>query len=241
MTVTIREIEKIPLKNPRVIEGFPGVGMVGTICASYLAEKLDMTWVGSMHSAQFPPISAIHDFKPMSPARIYASKKYNLIVLFSEFVIPANIVYPLSNVILDFAKAKKASVLYSLAGIATPNPEEKLYGIASTTKMSETLKKQGVELIKEGATQGVSGILIAECAARRIPAANLLVQTAAPLDPVASAFLLDKVSDMLSLGLDTAALKRQGEKVQSKIQESMDKMRALHEDYKKMEQNPMYG
>lgn len=241
MSVSIREIQKIPLKNPRIIEGFPGVGMVGTICASYLAEKLDMAWVGSMHSPQFPPISAIHDFKPMSPARIYASKKHNLIVLFSEFVIPANIVHPLSNVILDFAKAKKASALYSLAGIATPNPEEKLYGVASTVKMSDSIKKQGFELIKEGATQGVSGILIAECAARKIPAANLLVQTAAPLDPVASARLLDKVSGMLSLGLDTSALKRQGEKVQSKIQESMDKMRALHEDYKKMEQNPMYG
>ncbi|MDP2717494.1 MAG: PAC2 family protein [Candidatus Micrarchaeota archaeon] len=241
MHVTLREIKKVAMKNSRIIEGFPGVGMVGTICASYLAEKMGMELVASLHSPGFPPISAIHDYTPMSPARIYASKKHNAYVLFSEFVIPANLVYALSQTIMDFAKAKKASALYSLAGIATPNPESRIYGIASTPALSDSLKKKGVEIIKEGATQGVSGLLIAECAARQFPAANLLVQTAAPLDPVASARLLDFLSGHLDLGVDTAALKKQGEKVQARIQESMDKLKALHQDYQKMEENPMNG
>lgn len=241
MHVIIRETKKMNLKKPIIIEGFPGIGMVGTICASYLAEKLKMDLVGSMHSPKFPPISAIHDYKPVSPARVYASQKHNLIVLFSEFVIPAEVVFGLSSAILDLAKAKKASALYSLAGIATPEPADTIYGIASTSEMAEKLKKNKVELIREGATQGVSGVLIAECAARRFPAANLLVQSGAPLDPRASARLLDRVASMLSLQVDTVDLVKQGDAVEQRVRESMEKMKDLHAGYKQMEQNPMYG
>ncbi|MBI5226668.1 proteasome assembly chaperone family protein [Candidatus Micrarchaeota archaeon] len=241
MHVLIRENEKIALKKPVIIEGFPGIGMVGTICASYLAEKLDMELVGSIHSSHFPPISAIHDYKPVSPARIYASKKHNLIVLFSEFVIPAETVYGLSSAILDFAQQKKASGLYSLAAIAAPEPTETIYGIASTPALSATLKKANIELIREGATQGVSGVLIAECAARKFPAANLMVQSAAPLDPRASARLLDAVGKMLKLPINTADLVKQADTVETRMRQSMEKMKDLHADYKTFEQNPMYG
>ncbi|MBI5036475.1 proteasome assembly chaperone family protein [Candidatus Micrarchaeota archaeon] len=241
MLVEIREFEKVKLNKPVVIEGFPGVGMVGTISASYLAEKLKMKMIGSICSSHFPPISAIHDARPVYPARIYASEEYDLIVLFAEFVIPASIVFSLSNAILDYAKKKNASAIYSLAGIATPQPEEKYYGIASTPKVADILAKNGVELIKEGATQGVSGVLIAECAARKFPAANLMVQTAAPLDPKASARLLDKLASLLKFKVDTVELTKQGEKVEEKMKEAMEKMQSLHADYQKMETNPMYG
>jgi len=241
MHVIIRETKKVPLKKPVIIEGFPGVGMVGNICASYLAEKLQMELVASMHSPRFPPISAIHDFKPVSPARIYASKKHNLIVLFSEFVIPAETVYGMSNAILELAKAKKASALYSLAAIANSEPNDTIYGIASTPRMATQLKKNGVELIREGATQGVSGVLIAECAARNVDAANLLVQSGAPLDPRASARLLQKVAGMLKLPLDTADLVKQGDAIEQRVRDSMEKLKDMHANYKQFEQNPMYG
>ena len=241
MHVVIRETKKLPLKKPVIIEGFPGIGMVGTICASYLAEKLQMELVGSMHSPHFPPISAIHDYKPVSPARIYASKKHNLIVLFSEFVIPAETVFGLSSAILDYARAKKASALYSLAAIAQPEPNDTIYGIASTPALGEQLKKNGVELIREGATQGVSGVLIAECAARSFPAANLMTQSAAPLDPRAAAKLLDKVSSMLKISINTTDLVKQADAVEQRMRQSMEKMKDLHSDYKQFEQNPMYG
>ncbi|HLD75815.1 MAG TPA: PAC2 family protein [Candidatus Norongarragalinales archaeon] len=155
MLVNIREFEKLTLKNPVLIEGFPGVGMVGTISASYLAEKLGMKLIGCISSSHFPPLSAIHDYKPVYPARIYASKELNLIVLFSEFVIPADVVFALSSAILRYAKDKKASAIYSLAGIATDTPQDTFHGIASTPEIADLLKKNGVQLIKEGATQGV--------------------------------------------------------------------------------------
>ncbi len=239
--VEIKEVEQISLKKPIIIEGFPGIGMIGTISASYLADKLGMKLVGYFASSHFPPIAAIHDFKPVSPARIYASEKHDLIVLFSEFVIPANIVFSLSQAIIDYAQKKKARIIYSLAGVASEQPDQKIYGIASTEKVANDLKKAGVQLIKEGATQGVSGVLIAECASEKFPAANLMVQTSTALDPKASARLLESVSKTLSLSVDTKELISQGDKIESRIKESMEKMRAMHEGYKGMEENPMYA
>ena len=189
MKVEIKEIAKAKLKSPVIIEGFPGIGMLGTIGTAYLAEKMEMKLIGYFASSHFPPIAAIHDYTPVFPARIYASEKNNVIALFSEFVIPADIVYLLSQKIIEFAREKKASAIISMAGIGSENPTDQLYGIASTPQMAEKIKAAGIQLVKEGATQGVSGVLIAECAAEKFPAANLMAQTSAPLDPAASARL----------------------------------------------------
>ena len=239
--VYIKELSQPKLNNPIIVEGFPGIGMVGPICASYMAEKLDMTLVGCLSSPKFPPISAIHDFKPVSPARIYASEKLNLIVLVSEFVIPANLVYPLTTEIITWAKKKKVKAIYSLAAIATPQPVNTIHGIASTAQMGELLKSKGVELIKEGATQGVSGVLVTECALEKIPAANIMVQTNQPMDPVAGARLLDKLSEITGIQINTKPLIDEGHKVEERMKQAMEKMQELHKGYKQMESNPMYG
>jgi len=240
--VTIKETKSVETTNPILIQGFPGMGMIGTISSAYLAEKLGMELVGEIESDYFPPISAIHDYKPVSPARIYASEKHDLIVLFSEFVIPAEVVYELTQTILDYAKAKKARAIYSLAGIATQQPPTAaIHGIASTPKMSELLKKNGIELIKEGATQGVSGLLIAECASESYPAANILAETQLPMDPKAAASLLEKLSEIIGVPIDTVELRKEGNQIESKMKDAMEKIQALHQDYKRMETNPMYG
>ena len=241
MLVDIKEIAQVKLRKPILVEGFPGIGMVGTISASYLAEKLDMKLVGYIQSSHFPPIVAIHNYEPVSPARIYASEEHDLLVLFSEFIIPAELVYALSQRILKYAQDKKAQAIYSLAGIASPQPDGKIYGIASTKKMSELLKKKGVELIKEGATQGVSGILIAECASRDFPAANLLIQTTNPMEPAGSAKVLQKLSEIMDVPIDTASLLKQGKEIESKIKDSMDKIKSLHTKYNELDSNPAYA
>ena len=241
MRVEIRDVEKIKLKNPVIIEGFPGIGMVGTISATYLTEKLDMKLIGYITSTHFPPISAIHDYKPVSPARIYASEKYNVIALFSEFVIPSEIVFPLSERIIKYAKDVKAKAIYSLAGIAVEQPSQRMHGIASTDAMAELLKSKGVELIKEGATQGVSGVLIAECAADGFPAVNVLVETGSAMNPKAAARLLEKLSEIIDVPIDTKALVSEGEKIEARMKQALTKMKSMNNSYQKMEDNPMYA
>jgi uncharacterized protein len=240
--VEIKEIEHVRLKDPVIVEGFPGIGMVGTISASFLADKLGMKLVGYLASNLFPPIAAIHDFKPVSPARIYASEKYNLFVLYSEFVIPAHIVFPLAQEIIAWAKKHNARAIYSLAGIASPQPQpDRIYGIASTPGIAEELKEAGIDLIREGATQGVSGVLIAEAAAQGFPAGNIMIQTNQPLDPRGSAKLLDKFSEIIDIRLDTTPLITEAEKIENRMGEAINKLQSMGKSYQDLEQKRIYG
>jgi len=241
MRVEIKQVAKAKLKNPVIIEGFPGVGMLGTLGATYLAETLDMKLIGYFTSCKFPPIASIHNYAPSFPARIYASEKLNMIVLFSEFVIPAEAVYLLTQEILKFAKQYKASAIISLAGIGAEKPDTQVYGIASTPALSKKLENAGVKLIKEGATQGVSGLLIAECAAEGFPAANMMAQTNQPLDPIAAARLLDCASKVSGVKVDTNKLRTEGNQIQDKLKKSIDKIKDMHDAYNEMHDNPMYG
>ena len=36
----IKELKKVDLKNPILVEGFPGLGMVGSIATNYLVKQL---------------------------------------------------------------------------------------------------------------------------------------------------------------------------------------------------------
>lgn len=240
--IEIKELEKVKLKKPVIVEGFPGIGMVGTICASFLADRLQMKLVGYLASNLFPPIAAIHDYKPVSPARIYASEKHNLLVLYSEFVIPAQIVYPLAEAIISWAEKHNAAAIYSLAGIMSAQPDQnKIYGIASTPAITNQLKKANVELIREGATQGVSGVLIAEAAAQQFPAANLMIQTNQPLDPRGSAKLLDRFAKITKLSVDTSPLVTEAKKVETHMTEALQRLQTMHKNYEQMEQRRIYG
>jgi len=49
----------IKAKNPVLIEGFPGIGLVGNIASQQIIDELEMTYIGSIDSRYFPPI-AIH-------------------------------------------------------------------------------------------------------------------------------------------------------------------------------------
>ena len=53
--VTVVEEEGVVHKNPIVIEGLPDVGLVGTIAASYVIEKMGYTKIGYVESDLFPP------------------------------------------------------------------------------------------------------------------------------------------------------------------------------------------
>lgn len=242
MSVRIKETSKFDLKEPILIEGFPGVGLVGTISASYLVDKLKMEPLGHIVSEKFPPIAAVHNYRPLHPARIYKSKKYNLVVLFSEFTIPMGVIHHLSTEIIEWAREHKVKQVFSLGGIAIESEQKEVFGIASTPDLTKLLESKGIKMIKEGATTGVSGVLLAECASKNFPAASLLAEAKPDfMDPLASAMVLDKLKLLLSIDLDTAELVNESKTIESKMKEIMDNAKMAHEHYKKVEGlGPMY-
>ena len=86
--IEIHRIEAMKLKNPTIILGFPGTGLVGSVAASQLVDSLQLKFGGYITSPDFAPLAAIHDYMPLPAARIHFSEKHNMIVILSEMSIP---------------------------------------------------------------------------------------------------------------------------------------------------------
>ena len=243
MPVRIIETSEFDLKKPILVEGFPGIGLVGTIASSYLVEKLKMDLLGHITSEKFPPIAAVHNKIPLHPARIYKSQKNNLLVLFSEFIIPLQSIHDLSEKILDWCIEKEVKEIISLGGIVVKGQEDIVFGIASTPKLVEELEANGIKTIKEGATTGVSGVLLADCYSRKFPAISLLADSKPEfLDPKAAALVLESLKKMINIKVNTEELICESVNIEGRMRELMYKARDAHSNYKKVEEiGPMYG
>jgi uncharacterized protein len=243
MPVKIVETADFDLKKPILIEGFPGIGLVGTIASSYIVEKLNMDLLGHITSEKFPPIAAVHNKVPLHPARIYKSQKNNLLVLFSEFIIPLQSIHDLSERILDWCIEKEVKEIISLGGIVVKDQEDVVFGIASTPKLVEQLEANGIKTIKEGATTGVSGVLLADCCSRGFPALSLLADSKPEfLDPKAAALVIESLKKLINIKISTEELIAESANVEGRMKELMLKARDAHSDYKKVEEiGPMYG
>ena len=248
MNVEIVLKKKVTAKKPILLEGFPGIGLVGTITTSYIAEQRKMELIGYLKSNSFPPIAAIHEGRPMYPARIYQDLKTNMLVLFAEFVIPFEIVYDLAEAVIDFAKENAVSKIISLAGMTSIGmgdvEEGKVYGIATSSKVAEFLHKNNIKVITEGATTGVSGVILAQSAAEKIPAMSLLAETSQQVpDPRAASLLVEKLNDMFNLKIDTKPLLEEADKIEHRMRGIMEQSKILDRKYKKMGGGPevMFG
>ncbi|MEM3690856.1 MAG: PAC2 family protein, partial [Candidatus Micrarchaeia archaeon] len=204
MPVKIVETAEFDLKKPILVEGFPGIGLVGTIAASYIVEKLQMQLFGYITSEKFPPIAAVHNKMPLHPARIYKSKKDNLLVLFSEFIIPLHSIHELSEKILSWCIERNVKQIVSLGGIVVQGQQDVVFGIASTPELVRQLEEAGIKTIREGATTGVSGVLLADCYSRGFPAVSLLAESKPEfLDPRAAALVIEALKKIVNLKVNT--------------------------------------
>ncbi len=244
--VEIRITKDMDLKGYTLIEGFPGIGLIGTIAVGYLNEKVKSENIGYVLSKKFPPMASIHKGEPVFPARIYVNKKHKLVLLFSEFVVPSNTVFDLAEGILAWAKSKGMKRIISLAGMTSRKAGDKktqIYGIASTKAIAKELDEHKVRLITEGITTGVSGVLMAKCHMENFPAMSLLVETERGYpDPGAAAELLEKLEEFLGFDIKTADLVKEAEGIEKRMKTMLDQIKVGKIKYKQAEENlPMYG
>jgi len=244
MAVRIVETSEFDLDKPTLIEGLPGLGLVGTIAATYLVDKLKMEPLGYIVSEKFPPIATIHNNLPLHPIRLYKSKKHNLIVLVSEFIIPLNSVYSLSEALLEWAVSKKVDKIISLGGIVIRGEQDEVFGIASTLQLVKELNALGIKTIREGATTGVNGVLLAECATRGFPAVSLLAEAKQDyMDPKGAAMVIEALKRITNIEIDTTDLVRESIELERKMSEIISKAKESTKHYQKTgdELGHMYG
>jgi uncharacterized protein len=126
--IEIYEYRRLDLRDSFILDGFPSVGLVSTITASYIVAALDMELIGIMDSVYFPTVSVVREGEPHHPVRFYAGDLEGpdgdwtrLVVFLSEFQPPSNLIKMICNSMLDWAQEQKCSCLLSPEGLVIEN------------------------------------------------------------------------------------------------------------------------
>lgn len=230
--IDIKLFKSKDLKGYSMIEGFPGIGLVGPMAASYMIEKLNMEYIGHIESDLFPPITVVHDGVPMNTARIYADTKDKLIVVFSEFTIPSSAVYQLSNELMSFVRKNGIARIISISGMPTTKQGPTPYIIASDPALVKKASSEGIKQIREGVIAGVSAVLMTLADELDITAANLLVEVnPVIMNPKYAKTAIQGLQKLIGLKIDLTELDKESAEVEARVREMLKKAKDTHEHY----------
>ncbi len=229
MVVEIIRTENMDVKNPLIVVGFPGIGLVGSVATSYFVEKSGFRLAGYVSCNEFAPLAAIHNYVPLPPVRIYYSKEKNMVVVLSEIVVPVSVSNELAYKILDLAKEFGSKRIISVGGISLKEGENAVYVVGNDRKETDALisKKIG-KSIKEGATTGVTGTLLAIGSVTGYSILAVLAEASPDfVDPKAASNALQTLSKIINVPINTLELEKEARVLAQGAKESAIKSRAL--------------
>ncbi|MGD1059923.1 MAG: PAC2 family protein [Methanomassiliicoccales archaeon] len=133
--IEIIDIKEKNVKGAYVIDGFPSIGLVGSIVANYLVSFLNLEQIAIIDSVYFPSISMIRDGTPLSPARVYAGQlgkhgEEKIVVFVSEFQPAPEILKSLAITITDWAVDRRCKLIISPEGLLSKEESERLQRMA---------------------------------------------------------------------------------------------------------------
>jgi uncharacterized protein len=214
-------------KNPVIIQGFPGFGLVGTITTEYLIQKLECELIGNYWFEKLPATIAIHDGKVIHPLGIYHNPKYNLVIVHS-ITASVGIEWEIAQLMRQLAEQCEAKEIISLEGVSAmeASEESKAFYYATDMTRRESLDKLQIQPLKEGIIVGVTSALLMES---KLPITTLLAETHSELpDSKAAAKLIEVLDGYLGLEIDTKPLLETAKAFEQKINRIIEKSSDVH-------------
>jgi uncharacterized protein (TIGR00162 family) len=239
MKTSITEKWPIKAKSPILVEGLPGLGMVGRIATSYLAKQLNAKKFAFLHSPHFPYYVVVNKKGNTrllrGEFRYCENSKGDDLILFTGDSQAQTIEgqYEIAETILCYAEKHRVKAIITLGGYrkeAEGTPE-----VIATATDSAILKQAinaGASLSPPGnPIVGTAGLLVGMSRFRKIPALCLLGETRGYLpDPKSAKSLLVVLRQLLGIDLDLQGLDQEIVK-SDKILEKMRQIEARRETY----------
>lgn len=100
--------------EPILVEGLPGVGLVGKIVADHLVDALDMAQYADVHCDALPPAAAYAaaDRAVRTPVRLYAAPDRDLLVLQSDVPVSPDAAEEFADCVADWFREASVTPLY---------------------------------------------------------------------------------------------------------------------------------
>jgi uncharacterized protein len=182
------------LSEPTLIEGLPGVGLVGKIAVDHLIEEFDMTHYANVHCEGIPRVVVYQEgqSKLAPPIRLYADAERDLLTLQSDVPISPQAAREFAECIAGWYDDRSITPLF-LSGLPAEKDEHPpaLTGVASGDA-EPRLRDAGIDVPNEtGLVSGPTGALLAHAVETERDAMGLIVESDPQFpDPEASRIII---------------------------------------------------
>ncbi|MFB6085968.1 MAG: proteasome assembly chaperone family protein [Halodesulfurarchaeum sp.] len=232
--VTTRDVE---LDRPVMIEGLPGVGLVGKIATDHVIDELDMDAIGYVDCEGLPKIAVYgeHGREVETPVRIYADTESDLLALQSDVPVSRQAAPGFAEILVDWLESVDALPLF-LSGLPLEEPEPDVsptvYGVATGESASE-LDAHDIEAPTErGVIGGPTGALVNRASHCSLDSCGLIVESDPQFpDPAAARQLIaNAIEPIADISVSTDDLVERAEEIRSQKEKLAKRMQQAGEE-----------
>ncbi|HSO26106.1 MAG TPA: proteasome assembly chaperone family protein [Methanobacteriaceae archaeon] len=209
-------IKSEDIEDAVVLEGSPGVGLIGNIIGWLLVEDLKMKEIGYIESKYFPPLAVLYKGVAIHPFRIYEGE--GIVLFLSDFIVPPNVVYDMTGAIVDWMDKNNSKELITFNSMVVREKSQATAAAGNTEDATKRLEDMGLPILPFGNINGLSGTLLTQCASKNIPASCLFAEILNPYpDPRAAAGVVDILNKMLDTSIDPEPLLQEAQEIESRL------------------------
>jgi uncharacterized protein (TIGR00162 family) len=245
----IKELKQIEPNNPVLIEGLPGLGLVGKIAIRYLIKKLNAKKFAHLYSPHFPYFVLVNKKGNVRLLRgaFYFWKNSNGpndLILFTGDSQSQTIEgqYEIADRMLDFAQKHKVKTIVTIGGYRMETKEKpNVFAAATDKELLDIALDAGAVVSSSGSPiVGTAGLILGLARFRKISAVCLLGETRGYLpDPLAARSVLEVLKTAFHFDVDLEGLNEEIAKAETMVNrlQKIEEQRALQAEETRKEED----
>ncbi len=244
----IKELRSIEAKNPVLIEGLPGLGLVGKIAIRYLIKQLKAQKFAYLYSPHFPYFVLVNkkgNVRLLRGAFYYVKNPDgpNDIILFTGDSQSQTIEgqYEIADKMLSFSKKHNVHTIVTIGGYRMETEGKPKVIVAGTTQeiLGKALAAGAMVSPSGSPIVGTAGLILGLSRFKKIDALCLLGETRGYLpDPLSARSVLDVIRTMFNFNINLEGLDEEvgkAEKMVVRLQKIEEKRVEQAEETRKEE------
>ena len=237
--------EALSLDSPVLVEGFPGVGLVGKMAVDHLITTFEMDHYANVYCETIPPVATYQEDSRelVTPVRLYVDTDRDLLALQSDVPIGPEAATEFGNCVAGWFAESGVLPVY-ISGLPRQIEEPPaLYGVASGKGADERLTDAGVDQPAEmGLISGPTGALLAHATEHDNAAVGLVVESNPQLpDPIASQVVIEQgIEPIADIEVPTEDLSARADEIEQARQQLIQRMQQATDDSSRAQPLRMY-
>jgi uncharacterized protein (TIGR00162 family) len=243
----IKQFTEIQPNNPVLIEGLPGLGLVGKIALRYMIKQLKAKKIAYLYSPHFPYFVLVNkkgNVRLLRGAFYYVQNpKGTDLILFTGDSQSQTIEgqYEIADQILAFSERNNVKTIATIGGYRMePKEKPKVFIAATSQEIIDKALQAGATLSTSGSPiVGTAGLILGLAKFKKIGALCLLGETRGYLpDPLAAKSVLEVLKAAFNFDLDLTGLNEEiarAETMVTRLQQIEEKRAVQAEQTRKEE------